>query len=147
MKKTIYLILGIVILQFIRPTKNLSGDVTNSIANVYSIPDDVQSILKVACNDCHSNKTVYPWYSDIQPIGWWLYNHVEGGKKHLNFDEFASYHREDFDHVLEEIIETVKKEEMPLKSYTWFGLHKEAKLTQEQRILITNWANDLRNKG
>ena len=61
-----------VIIQFFHPKKNDSNDMTNDISKKYNVPTDVQAILKVACNNCHSNKTEYPWYANIQPLAWWM---------------------------------------------------------------------------
>jgi hypothetical protein len=82
----------LVIIQFFHPAKNQSTEVLpTDIAKVYVAPaPDVDVILKKACNDCHSNNTVYPWYNNVQPVAWWLNNHIENGKRHLNFSDFGS---------------------------------------------------------
>jgi hypothetical protein len=125
-------------LQFIRSTKNISGESKNDIAAKYPIPAEVMDILKPACMDCHSNTTRYPWYAEIQPVGMWLAGHVKEGKKELNFSEFTARKVAVQNHKFEEIIEMVKEGEMPLASYTW--THKDAALTPAQRGIITNWA-------
>lgn len=130
----------LVVIQFIHPERNLSNDETNGVATKYPVPENVQVILKSACNDCHSNLTEYPWYSKIQPVDWWLTNHINGGKKHLNFSNFTHRPVAIQNHKFEETIEMVKEGEMPLKSYTWFGLHPEANLTPEQRQTLIDWA-------
>ncbi len=135
----VFLIVFIVI-QFIRPKKNVSNDLTYDIATKYEIPKEVNNILKVACNDCHSNKTIYPWYANVQPIAWWLNDHVVDGKKHLNFSEFTKKSLAVQNHKLEETMDMVKQKEMPLDDYTYLGLHPEANLTDEQRNLIMDWA-------
>jgi hypothetical protein len=104
------------------------------------VPNDVKQILEVACNDCHSNKTVYPWYSNIQPVAWFLDHHVVDGKRHYNLSTYTKLPIAVQNHKFEETIEMVKEKEMPLESYTYFGLHKEAKLTDEQRNILINWA-------
>jgi hypothetical protein len=71
--------------------KNTSNDTTKDISKSYVVPQDVKLILAKACNDCHSNSTRYPWYSEIQPVSWWLGDHVKDGKRHLNFNEFDGY--------------------------------------------------------
>jgi len=142
MKKKILIVLLIilVVIQFFRPDKNVSNESTFDIAKKYHVPDSVATLLKVACNDCHSNFTVYPWYAEIQPFGWWLSNHVKDGKRHLNFSTFLSRPVAVQNHKFEETIEMVKEKEMPLVSYTWFGLHHEANLTDAQRELLVAWA-------
>jgi hypothetical protein len=139
-KKILYgLAALLILLQFVRPNKNIhEGDQPNNIAKKYAVPADVDGILKKACYDCHSNNTTYPWYANIQPVGLWLNNHVNEGKGELNFDEFLSYSPKKAKHKLEELGDVVKEGEMPLGSYTI--IHKNAVLTQEEKIALTNWA-------
>jgi hypothetical protein len=73
----------------------------------------------------------------------WLQHHVNEGKEHLNFDEFLSYSPKDQADVMEEINETVKEAEMPLPSYTW--IHKDAVLTETEKLALTQWANQVRS--
>ncbi|GAB4413585.1 MAG: hypothetical protein OHK0039_20640 [Bacteroidia bacterium] len=143
MKKTLRMVLlvllgALVVIQFIRPAKNQSSDAPGDMAAAYPVPDEVASILKVACNDCHSNYTRYPWYSNIQPVGWWLDHHVDEGKGHLNFSTFTQNRIAVQNHKFEEIVETVEEGEMPLDSYTW--THTDARLSPEQRALVIDWA-------
>jgi len=78
------LLVALVVIQFIHPPKNNTDEansMTSDISKVYVVPDSVTQILKTSCYDCHSNNTVYPWYSKIQPVAWWLNDHIEEGKK------------------------------------------------------------------
>lgn len=134
---------GLIIIQFFRPTKNLGSDQEDQdISTIYKVPDSVHQLLKSTCYDCHSNTTQYPWYAEIQPVAWWLDDHIQEGKKELNFNLFASYSPRRQYRKLEEIVEEVKEGEMPLDSYTW--VHRDAKLTIEQRASITSWAEGVR---
>ncbi len=146
MKKfLIGLLIVLVIIQFFRPKKNMSTTASpNHISAKYNVPADVQSILNKACNDCHSNNTKYPWYNNIQPVAWWLSYHVKEGKAELNFDEFMTYPAKKADHKMEEVIEMVKKGEMPLNSYTW--THTDARITQAEKEKIVNWADGVRRQ-
>jgi hypothetical protein len=129
-------------------------DMTNDITKAVTVPDSVQTLLKTACYDCHSNFTKYPWYSNIQPVGWWLKDHIDEGKQSLNFSEFSalkprpggrfSTAKALQDHKLEEVAEVVEKAEMPLNSYTI--IHREAKLTEAQRKMITDWVATARKQ-
>jgi len=134
------LLILFVAIQFIQPGKNLSDDRTYDITTKYEVPQNINAMLEVACNDCHSNKTRYPWYSNIQPVDWWMTDHVNDGKRHLNFSEFTKRKIAVQNHKFEEIVETVKEKEMPLSSYTWMGVHNDADLTDEQRTAIADWA-------
>lgn len=147
MKKVLSVLLAIlVIIQFIHPKKNSSSVddmLVNDISKKYTVPQNVHEILKTSCYDCHSNNTVYPWYSKIQPVDWWLTNHINDGKKEVNFSEFATYGIGRQFKKLEEIMEQVKKDEMPLSSYTL--IHKNSILSPDKKLLITAWATTLRD--
>lgn len=134
-----------VLIQFIRPEKNQSEGISpNDISTKYAVPASVQTVLKRSCFDCHSNNTVYPWYDNIQPVSWWLANHIEEGKSELNFSEFTTYPPKKARHKLEEVAEAVTDGWMPLSSY--LRIHQDAKLKPEEAKLIADWANQLRSQ-
>ncbi len=140
----VVLLIAFIAIQFFRPKKNITeGAQPNNIASVYPVPDHVKGILAKACNDCHSNNTKYPWYNNIQPVAWWLADHVEEGKRELNFDEFASYSLRKQYKKLEEVNGQVKEGEMPLKSYTW--IHGDAKLTNDEKLALAEWVESTRS--
>ena len=86
----ISMVLVVVVLQFFRPSKNISEEISNSdILKAEDLPREVSRILVTSCYDCHSNNTNYPWYSEITPVNFFLDNHVKDGKRHLNFSEWA----------------------------------------------------------
>ena len=136
------LLLALVVIQFIHPKRNKSeAQQPNYIGNKFTVPDNVEIILAKACNDCHSNNTEYPWYARVQPVHWWLNNHIIDGKKHLNFDEYTHKSLRYQYHKMEETIEMVKENEMPLNSYTW--IHKNAKLSDTEKSLLLSWAQSV----
>ncbi len=147
MKKVLPALLVIlVIIQFFHPKKNSSTTgalLVNDIGKKYTVPDNIHQILQTSCYDCHSNNTVYPWYSKIQPVAWWLNNHIIEGKKEINFSEFATYRIGRQYKKLEEIMDQVKEDEMPLSSYTI--IHKNAILSPEKKLALRNWATVLRD--
>ena len=93
-----------------------------------------------ACFNCHSNTTRYPWYSYIQPVGWWLRSHVRGGRMHMNFSEWDQYDDTKRRDVLRECRDEIEAGNMPLKSFTW--LHPRARLTDAQRAALINWIDN-----
>lgn len=145
LKRTFQLLLVVfIVIQFFRPEKNISAvNSSNDISSVYQMPEDVKTILKTSCYNCHSNNTIYPWYAEVQPVAWWLNEHIEDAKKDLNFSEFGTYKIRRKYRKLEEINDLVKKAEMPLKSY--LILHGNAKLSDQQKSALTNWANEVRD--
>lgn len=132
----------LVLIQFIPVEKNESNDTEFDITKSYNVPDNVSTILQGACNDCHTNLTRYLWYSKIQPVKYFLADHVNEGKSHLNFSTFTKLPIAVQNHKLEETIEMVEEKEMPLASYTYFGLHPEANLSDEERQILVDWAKD-----
>lgn len=139
----VMLLVGTVAIQFIRPARNNGGqDFPADITKQFDVPINVQLILKTSCSDCHSNKTRYPWYSNIQPIGWFLANHVNAGKRELNFNEFVNYPRRRQLSKLKAISNSVKNGSMPLSSYTI--IHNDAKLSEENKTIIVKWATRIR---
>ena len=126
-------------IQLIQPARNENGQVLpTDVSKTIFIPGNVKSLLQTACYDCHSNNTNYPWYANIQPMGWLLANHIKDGKAELNFDEFGSYSERRQQSKLKSIASQVKDDEMPLASYKM--LHKNSRLTKEQKIIIIDWA-------
>lgn len=140
-KILIVLLVALVIIQFIRPAKNNKGNKDFAITTKYDMPNNVKVVFDKACADCHSNNTNYPWYTNIQPLGYWINNHVKEGKKEINFDEFTNKKIGLQHHKLKEAIEQIEKDEMPLPSYTI--IHKDAKLTKEEKDLLINWFQNI----
>ncbi|MBK6751822.1 MAG: heme-binding domain-containing protein [Acidobacteria bacterium] len=114
---------------------------SETLESMTNVPPDVSIIMGKACNDCHTNKTVYPWYSFIQPNGWFLRSHVDDGRKELNFSKFATYDDRKRAKKLEEICEEVTAGNMPLPSYTW--IHRDAILTDAEKKTLCDWTKSV----
>jgi len=125
-------------IQFLRPVKNVSaGRGANDATVRYPTPPEVRALLAVACYDCHSNNTRYPWYDEIQPVGWWLAKHVKDGKYAFNFSELGAYSTKTAMRRLATCVDEVSDRTMPLSSYRI--IHKDARLTDAQIKLLTDW--------
>ena len=92
---------------------------------VWSSPA-TRALAQRACFDCHSNETRWPWYSHVAPSSWLLQNHVDEGRRTLNFSEFATAFEE-----AHEAGQSVRDRSMPPRSYLL--LHPEARLTVAER--------------
>lgn len=129
----------LVLIQFIHPAKNNGMDKPNlDITRIAILPLKVQNVLRTSCYDCHSNKTNYPWYANIQPLYWWLSSHIKEGKSELNFNEFGAYSKRRQLSKLKAIAESIRDGSMPLSSYTI--MHQNAKLSEEEKQMIMIWA-------
>lgn len=132
----------LIVIQFFGPKRNIAQSASAAgVSSVYPVSADVQRILDKACYDCHSNNTRYPWYTNIQPVGWWMQHHVNEGSHDLNFDSFAVYSPRRQYHKLDELAEMVNEGKMPLPSYTW--IHKDAILTADEKQLVLDWSKSI----
>lgn len=102
-------------------------------------PDEVLKVLKTSCYDCHSNETVWPWYSYIAPVSWLVTADVQDGRRHLNFSEWESLNTKDKQRALDEIWEEVEEGKMPLAIYTF--MHSEANLNGKQLDILYKWTH------
>ena len=108
-----------------------------TLVELTKAPESIQTILKNACNDCHSYDTNYPWYSKIAPVSWWIQDHIKEGRSHLNFSIWGSYKPKKAAHKMEECAEDVGEGKMPMNNYTW--MHSEAKLSDAQLSELITW--------
>lgn len=131
--------------QFIRPARtNPPHDQARALGSHAMVPQDVAAVLKRSCHDCHSHETTWPWYSNVAPVSWWLIDHVNHGRREMNFSDWARYNPREADHLLEEICEQVSEGHMPLSSY--LILHPGAKLSDADKRLLCDWANAERQR-
>ena len=122
-----------------QPAHNKSGMVLPAdITKTLNVPDKVLDIFKNSCYDCHSNNTRYPWYVNIQPMGWMMARHIRNGKENLNFSEFATYSKRKQANKLRAIETSIKDGSMPISSYTI--MHTDARLSKEDTTVIIKWA-------
>lgn len=98
---------------------------------------EVKSILKVACYDCHSNETVWPWYSKIAPVSFLIADHVNEGRRHLNFSTWGDMYTSRQKEYKKEIWREIENGKMPISNYAL--LHPKSKLNPEQLHLIKKW--------
>ena len=110
---------------------------------VNNVPSKLQIMMEVSCYDCHSNNTNYPWYSRVQPVAWFLENHIKKGKADLNFNEWGDYSDRRKNSKLRSIISQIEDDEMPLSSYTI--THKNAGLSKTEKALLIKYMKELKD--
>lgn len=144
MKKSIKKIffIGLIIfllMQLYQPARNQSYEQVNTtdFTKVYQVPKNVEAILRTSCYDCHSNNTLYPLYSFIQPTRSFMESHIKKGKENLNFSEYGNYSSRKQNNKLDRIVKQIKSNEMPLNSYTL--IHRNAILDNTKKEVIINW--------
>lgn len=142
-KIVFFLLIAFVGIQFMPTNRNQSKKVlATDFAKIFNVPNNVQNLLKNSCYDCHSNNTKYPWYNNIQPIGWLLEKHVKEGKSELNFSEFGTYSKRRQKSKLKSAVSQIEAHKMPISSYAL--IHKNANLSESDRKLLTAWLAQLK---
>ncbi len=129
------LIIGGVFLamQLIVPSKtNPPTDKTKEL----TAPENVTSILKKACYDCHSNETRWPWYTSVAPFSWIAATHVHEGRAWVNFSEWENYEEANKTKLKKLIFRAVSHAMPP---HTYKLMHKESELTQDEKKLLRDW--------
>jgi hypothetical protein len=137
---TVLAICCLVVAQFYRPARtNPATDQSQSIESHLQVTPQTAAILDRSCNDCHSNKTRWPWYSNVAPVSWFVIDHVNEGRDNLNFSEWSRYTRRDTEGLLKQICREVKAGAMPLSSYT--PMHPGSKLSADDVRTLCDWAS------
>lgn len=133
MKKILVILaVAFILIQFFPIDKNNPAPTQRmDFLTIKETPESTAKLLRNGCYDCHSNETKYLWYANVQPIGWFLKNHIEEGRKELNFSTFATYDVKRQARKLDEAVEMIEKDEMPLDSYLL--AHPEAQFTEAQK--------------
>ena len=116
-------------IQFVRPARtNPLVDPSHALAELQPVPAHVTAVLDRACRDCHSNNTRWPWYSQVAPVSWWVIDHVNHGRSHFNYSDWARYPAADRARLLKNSCDLVREDSMPLPSYRW--MHRRARLSK-----------------
>ena len=132
-------------MQAIRPTlSNPPVDESQTINARTHITPQVASILDRSCRDCHTSKTVWPWYTQVAPVSWWLSNHVNDGRRNLNLSEWGKLAPDRQDRKLRQICDQVQDGVMPLSSY--LPMHPVAKLSDQDKKVLCDWTEAERQR-
>lgn len=135
----VVLVVGLIAIQFFnRPDKTTTTEITPAhITKVMNVPSNVESILKRSCYDCHSDHTVWPWYTYVAPVSWLVADDVVKGRKKMNFSQWSKIPDSKKEARLNEICEEIKSDEMPMPKYLY--IHGDAKLTQADKDILCKW--------
>ncbi len=132
----------VVAVQFVPVTRdNPPAASASAFYSAESVPAEVRSVIGQSCTNCHTNETVWPWYSYLAPFSWMVAHDVHQARGQLNFSEWNKYSSKKKEQKLEEICEQVMNGDMPDGKYLL--MHRKAKLTQDQREAICNWTQSV----
>lgn len=140
----LFLVLVFVLLQFFQPDRidKSRYKAENDFVLLDSTDAEMALLVKQACYDCHSDQPKYPWYSYISPVSFWIQDHIDHARHHLNFTDWNAYTAEDLAEILDESAEEVLDGEMPLKPYV--SMHAEAQLSEKQRQQLALYFKSIR---
>ena len=125
-------------LQFTSPNHiNPPVDETKSLQATTTVPADISALFARSCDDCHTSKTNWRWYTYVAPVSWFTVGHVNEGRQELNFSEWGTYNERKKGTRLRAICQQVEKGDMPLASYAL--VHREVKLSPDQVQAICDW--------
>jgi hypothetical protein len=125
-------------IQLLRPAKtNPVTDPSRGYKAHLSVTPEVARLLDRSCSDCHSDNTVWPWYSNVAPVSWVVIDDVQQGRRHLNLSDWAKYPPGGARDKLRQICKEVKEGSMPLREYLW--AHRDKRLTPQERAMICEW--------
>lgn len=139
-KKKFLLILTmfLVIIQFIPTDKTVPKiNPKDTFVTVLDPPETILKQLKNACYDCHSYETIYPWYTYVAPVSFWINAHIRNGRKALNFSTWNKQSISEQKHLLYECAEEIAEGHMPPKGY--YRMHKEAYLDESEKEKLQKW--------
>ena len=128
-------------IQFVRPPRtNPATDPARTLAARMEVPPAAAAVLERACRDCHSNETRWPWYSNLAPVSWWVIDHVDHGRSHFNYSDWARYERSDALRLLRNVCDMSRQEKMPMPSY--LVMHRSARLSERDVAALCDWAGN-----
>ena len=131
--------------QFVRPARtNPPVDESQTIFARTQMTPQVAAILNRSCVDCHSNKTAWPWYTNVVPVSWFIVNHVNTGRQFLNLSEWGRLDVDRQSRKLRQICDQVEDGNMPLSSYT--PMHPGSKLSAEDKKTLCDWTDAERER-
>lgn len=127
------IIVFLIVAQFFRIDK------TNPpVETEINLPSPVKEAITRSCYQCHSNETVWPWYSNVAPASWLVAHDVHKGRRELNFSVWGSYVPARRLKKLHEITKEIADGDMPPVYYV-YPMHMDARLSAEDRQAINDW--------
>ena len=118
------------------PPRTLGEGVTGDTA--------VAMILARSCQDCHSDRTRWPWYGRIPPASWLLNHDVAAARSHMDFSRWSKYSLDDKREILTEMAAELRTSQMPPGRYLL--MHPDARLSTDEVALVSAWTRSERHK-
>jgi hypothetical protein len=132
-KKVVLVLLALAVVSQMIPINRSNPPVTHE----FGASQELSAVLRRACYDCHSNETVWPWYSRVAPLSWLVAHDVHEGREHLNFSTWGEYPEEKQAKLRKEVWEEVSEGKMP--PFRYLPAHPEARLSEQDMGILRAW--------
>jgi hypothetical protein len=138
-KVVLALLIFLIAIQFVQPKRTNPPVIpSRTLASHVKLPQDVQVILMRGCGDCHSNQTIWPWYSSIPPLSWVITDDVNEGRRHMNFQDWEA--QVDPKQATDRLIDTCKEvREKGMPPFAYRIVHKSKELTIQEIGTLCSW--------
>jgi hypothetical protein len=135
----------LILIQAIQPSRTNPPVIpSRSLESHVEVPPEVQAVLKRSCYDCHSSATVWPWYSHVAPVSWYVVHDVNTGRRHVNLQDWeAQVNEQEGKEHLGLICKLVREGQMPPADYRF--VHKGTSLTPEETSAVCAWSEKVGN--
>ncbi len=132
-----------VVFQIFRPTRENAIEMPGAAIEAHiMLTEEAHDVFSRACRDCHSDRTVWPWYSNVAPVSWFVAGHVNHARRHMNVSRWVDYNASHAAKFLDEMCDLARRREMPLASYRL--MHPEARLDEEEIEALCRWTQAAR---
>lgn len=134
------IVILLIVLQFFQIDKTpIPINESDTFATQMNPPDEILAALKIACYDCHSHETKYPWYTYVAPVSFWIRGHIKGARGAVNFSTWKKLNEKDRKHALHECAEMIEDGHMPPKGYA--RMHEGAFWEETLKTKVIDWFN------
>jgi hypothetical protein len=133
------------VIQLARPARtNPPTYEARTLSATAHVTPEAKAVLERACRDCHSHETRWPWYSNIAPVSWFVIDHVNSGRRHFNYSDWAQYDEDKKQRILKDICDLTRKKDMPIPSYLW--MHGDAHVSEGDTAALCAWTDTARQE-
>ena len=134
------LLVVLVLIQLVQPSRTNPPVIpSRSLEAHMEVPPEVQTVLKRSCYDCHSSATVWPWYSHVAPVSWYVIDDVNTGRRHVDFQNWeAQVNEQKGKERLGQVCKLIREGKMPPADYR--VMHKGTDVTPEETNAVCAWS-------
>ena len=133
------LIIFLIVGQVVRfPRTNPPINAEQEVGASISLTPTVAEVFNRSCNDCHSNRTAWPWYSSVAPASWLVIYDTYQGRRRMNLSQWDATPPQQHKRVLDRMCSDVTNGDMP--EWQYLIIHRQAKLSSTEVLAVCDWS-------